>query len=473
MSVTLRLKDGTAIAVPASLRSMTTFVILEQEQWFEKEAGFARAYLRPGMTAVDIGANHGVYALSMARRVGPNGSVYAYEPAAETCGYLSTSKEQNRLQNLHIIGAAVADRVGPGHLRVGSFSELNMLADDGDLITVTTLDAEQSNKKWPDIDFVKIDTEGAELQVLAGGAQFFAQQSPLVMFEIKDGTNAATDAAAGEFRRRGYRIFRLLQGQNILIPVQEDEDLDRYELNLFAAKADRAAQLERDGFLVSNVPDWMPDDAARAAALIDLKSQAYAADFKHLFDAEIAPAYLDALAGFTVWRSHDLTPAVRVGALRFAFRRLHACTHSEQDRLATFARVAWEYGARDRSVGILEYLSKNEAKRLTVREPFWPVEERFDHIPPGKRLAEWFNTAVLEALSGRKWHSLCFFDQDPAALHRAATMPFRSFRIDRGALLLNALQGQRVIVPARLFNDMPPDHVNAKIWQTFPFDFEC
>jgi len=53
--LSLRLSDGTTIVVPASLNSITTYVVLEQEAWFEKEMAFLARWLRPGMTAIDIG----------------------------------------------------------------------------------------------------------------------------------------------------------------------------------------------------------------------------------------------------------------------------------------------------------------------------------------------------------------------------------------------------------------------------------
>ena len=49
--LSLRLSDGTTIVVPASLNSITTYVVLEQEDWLEKEIGFLLRWLRPGMTA--------------------------------------------------------------------------------------------------------------------------------------------------------------------------------------------------------------------------------------------------------------------------------------------------------------------------------------------------------------------------------------------------------------------------------------
>ena len=49
--ITLRLAEGSLLVLPASLNAITTYVVLEQEAWFEKETGFLRAWLKPGMTA--------------------------------------------------------------------------------------------------------------------------------------------------------------------------------------------------------------------------------------------------------------------------------------------------------------------------------------------------------------------------------------------------------------------------------------
>jgi len=63
--------------VPAKLSAITSYVLLEQEEWFEKEIHFLRRFLKPGMTAIDIGANLGVYSLPMASLVGPDGRVFS------------------------------------------------------------------------------------------------------------------------------------------------------------------------------------------------------------------------------------------------------------------------------------------------------------------------------------------------------------------------------------------------------------
>lgn len=63
------------IRVPDSLDLITPYVLREQHDWFEDELTFVRHCLQPGQHAIDIGANYGVYTLSMAKSVGPSGRI--------------------------------------------------------------------------------------------------------------------------------------------------------------------------------------------------------------------------------------------------------------------------------------------------------------------------------------------------------------------------------------------------------------
>src|ERR1700704_3975027 len=125
----LELSDGVTLAVPASLESITTYILLEQETWFEKELIFLRHWLQPGMTAIDIGANLGAYSLPMARLVGPTGHVFAYEPGSETRALLERSRELNAAFSLQISAFALSDAPREGRLVFGHSSELNALGD--------------------------------------------------------------------------------------------------------------------------------------------------------------------------------------------------------------------------------------------------------------------------------------------------------------------------------------------------------
>ncbi len=225
----IRLRDGLTVAAPATLSAITTYVLLEQEGWFEKEIDFLQRFLRPGMNAVDIGANLGLYSLPMARLVGPDGRIFSYEPGGEARELLERSRALNDLGNLEIISAAVSDSEREGHLAYAASSELRALgtADAGEPVPVTTLDAEHRARAWPSVDFLKIDAEGEEERIIAGGRAFLAEHSPLTMFEVKAGEKV-NERLLTLFPTLGYRLFRLLPGAPILVPQSVAQPLDGF-----------------------------------------------------------------------------------------------------------------------------------------------------------------------------------------------------------------------------------------------------
>src|SRR6266851_4475583 len=246
----VRLSNGTTIAVPRSLRTITTYVALEQETWFEKELAFLPRLLQPGMTAIDVGANVGVYSLAMARLVAP-GCVFAYEPASAPRALLEQGKALNNAPNLEISPLALSDSLRDGHIAFADSFELGALSNPGERISITHLDAEDAERDGAP-DLVKIDAEGEEERILIGGRNFFSRHSPLVMFEIKAG-NTINARLRSAFPAMGYRLFRLAPGLPALLPVSDADHLDDFELNLFAAKPDRIDALAQAGALIENV----------------------------------------------------------------------------------------------------------------------------------------------------------------------------------------------------------------------------
>src|SRR6185437_16425775 len=103
----VRIRGNVVVGVPVSYVYLTTYVLLEQEDWFEKEIRFVRRCLGRGMHCIDIGANYGVYALTMAKAVMPGGSVTAFEPTATTAAMLRASVVRNGLAQLQIVPLAL------------------------------------------------------------------------------------------------------------------------------------------------------------------------------------------------------------------------------------------------------------------------------------------------------------------------------------------------------------------------------
>lgn len=468
-ALNLKLCDDVMLAVPESLQSITTYVLLEQERWFEKELEFLRHWLRPGMTVIDIGANLGVYSLPMARLVGETGHVFAYEPGSETRTLLERSRGLNKAANLRILPFALSDGEREGRLMFGGSSELNALGDSGagETVRITSLDSEDAAQCWPSPDFIKIDAEGEEERILAGGRNFFSRHSPLIMFEIKAGAKV-NEKLRTLFPAIGYRLFRQLGGAPVLVPDDPQQPLDGYELNLFAAKPDRVGALSQQGLLVDAIPAWVPstDDHKNADSFFRRQEFAFLVDIPSENASCADVQYRNSFAAYAAWRAADQPVATRCAALAFALQGLRAvCARaSTVGRLSTLARVAWEWGARGESVAALQSLFQAlRSGKIQLSEPFWPASTRFDGIAPGDQPANWFTGAAAEQFE-RTFGFSSMFTGASASLGWLSNKPFASAEIVRRRVLIAARAGLGPTVPMRLYQSAP-DHLNAEIWR--------
>ena len=105
--------DGIKVVVPDSLDLITPYVLREQLDWFEDEIRFLRRMLQPGQQIVDIGANYGVYTLSIAKVVGSSGHVWSFEPAATTAALLNQSIAANNFDQVTLEQCALSEKEHP------------------------------------------------------------------------------------------------------------------------------------------------------------------------------------------------------------------------------------------------------------------------------------------------------------------------------------------------------------------------
>jgi len=461
----VRVKGGGEICVPAG-RSITTYVLIEQEDWFEKEIAFVRRLLRPGMHAIDIGANYGTYTLSMARAVGSQGRVWAYEPASTTARYLQKTIARNGLANVEMTQAALSDRTGTARLRLDTQAELNRLASEGDgeEVVVTTLDAESRARSWGRIDFIKIDAEGGERDIIRGGETFFTEQSPLVMFERRaaDGENEGVRSA---FLARGYALFKLIGPDSHLVPVGSDEKFDAFDLNLFACKPDRAETLSAAGLLITRAGTF---EASPGLGLDLWRRQDFAASFADAKKA-MKPPYRRALDAYAVWRDLARPLPMRCGALLAAADTLRGLTGDARNLalLSTAARVAHEAGMRVLSLDCLNRMLglMREGPPL-LAEPFWPAAPRYDAMRPGADRAIWFLAATLEAHEERRAFSSQFAAPDTlGGLDWLASTPYATPAMERRRQLIAISAGrQHKRQASPLLSTASTGHLNPQLW---------
>jgi FkbM family methyltransferase len=430
-TVTLTLIDGVRIVVPDALDLITPYVLREQLDFFEDELPFVRQLLQLGQNVIDIGANYGTYTLSMARKVGASGHVWAFEPASSTAQLLAQGIAANGFNHVTLEQKAVSNVLGSAQLARHAHSELRsishhtMAPDDGETVSLVTLDDCMDRYRWVDIDFIKMDAEGEEINIVKGGRRFFAELSPLVQYEL----NNAGEMNLGlirEFSAIGYRSYRLLPSLNLLVPFGAESPPDPYLLNLFSCNETCAERLAARGVLLRPADLAHVGESAGAAYhwRHALKHTRYAAQLASAWEkAEQAGGSADvhqALSSYARSRDAALPMAERLRSLEASFVQLkELCAKAPVHlRLASLARVAHEFG--ERAVGVDAVGRLIESIRVNgvvhADEPFLPPLERFDSLAPGEALAGWMLSAALEHLERRGWMSS--FYAGPTALDR-------------------------------------------------------
>lgn len=142
---------------------------------------FMESSVRVGSTAVDVGANIGVHTLHLARAVGPDGRVHAVEPAEDNLAFLRWNVTANELPNvrIHPFAAGSAERRRTFHLQAKGTLHGFYPRETSTAPTVEVDERPLDQVLTPPVDFIKIDTEGAEVEVLLG-MERLVRDSPAV-----------------------------------------------------------------------------------------------------------------------------------------------------------------------------------------------------------------------------------------------------------------------------------------------------
>jgi FkbM family methyltransferase len=152
----------------------------------EKVAALQRL-LEPGMTFVDAGSNKGDFALIAARVMRDRGRVLAFEPSPDNCRWIRASVELNGYRSIRLFELALYDTEGHGLLYLGQWSGWHSL-EPGDApgesieVETRTLDTVLAETGDPGVDVLKVDVEGAELQVLRGAERALAGPRLVAVF---------------------------------------------------------------------------------------------------------------------------------------------------------------------------------------------------------------------------------------------------------------------------------------------------
>ncbi|MBS1793985.1 MAG: FkbM family methyltransferase [Acidobacteria bacterium] len=178
-------KDGRRFSVNLATGMQTTLYF--HGDYEKKLTEVLRPLVRAGDVCLDVGANFGWYTSIFHKYAGPNGRTHAFEPMPPTFAELEKNYElMNRPANVRINNLALGEK--PDTLYINLFEGLSTghasMSNQGrdDAVSfecrVVTLDSYLEENGVGDVNFVKVDIEGAELTFLKGAESLFKQKVP-------------------------------------------------------------------------------------------------------------------------------------------------------------------------------------------------------------------------------------------------------------------------------------------------------
>ena len=185
-----------------------------------KITGICSLIVKPGDTALDIGANIGLVTVHLSTLVGKQGRVHAFEPNPRMQEFVRKAMERNNLSNVSLHPFGLGDKMGVLNLTVpkdnaGAGSLIrNVDRPNCDIVEVPirTLSDVVEKEGIKSIKLMKIDVEGFEAQVFQGGASVLEQLKPeAILFELNDHWKGpvAEQPCFRILKELGYQFFSI------------------------------------------------------------------------------------------------------------------------------------------------------------------------------------------------------------------------------------------------------------------------
>lgn len=171
--------------------------------------------VRNGDTIWDIGTNIGFYTCLFSKLTAETGKVIAFEPACLTYEKMVANVAYNHLTNVVTNNLGVSNNPGTVNLyyeSMGMFegrASMDVPSKSGLSETVRVDSIDNLVATFPPPDFIKIDVEGHQLNVIEGGQRFLAQHSPIIMAELEHPDTSMMDRVDSLLKEHGFTLFKM------------------------------------------------------------------------------------------------------------------------------------------------------------------------------------------------------------------------------------------------------------------------
>ncbi|MEY2720019.1 MAG: hypothetical protein RLZZ273_1385 [Bacteroidota bacterium] len=183
---------------------------------------FLRSVLRPGSVCLDVGAQMGYLTLAMATSADRQTVVHSFEPELNNAERFRENIKLNDLTNVTLHQTAVStvdgmlklylsnDRNAGTHSTV--YIESNVSTEFVEIPSVR-LDSFVNTHRLTSIDMIKIDVEGAEIDVINGAINVLIEHKPIIITELSDRLQQARGQTCREFKELmldyGYQAYSI------------------------------------------------------------------------------------------------------------------------------------------------------------------------------------------------------------------------------------------------------------------------
>ncbi len=201
------------------------------------EMAFLDRFLQAGMTFIDVGANEGLFALLGGAKVGPGGTVWAFEPSRRELRQLQANVHRNPNLPIEVFPCALANRSGTAALKIAEATHAgqNTLGEFGykigaeadEVVSVRKLDDLVTERQLKRLDLIKIDVEGAEAKVVEGAGRTLEKFRPVVLFELMEKALISQKSSVirllNQFRALNYRFLGFCAHSGLETPWDPDK----------------------------------------------------------------------------------------------------------------------------------------------------------------------------------------------------------------------------------------------------------
>jgi FkbM family methyltransferase len=167
--------------------------IVDGSVWELQSVKLIQDLVKPGMCVLDIGANFGYYTLQLARLVEPMGKVIAIEPTQEYASRLEWHLRENNVENVRLERVGFSDKVDEVEIAIGECSATLHWSADAILRLRERIKLVPLDYWWDtyvaeggsdNLDFLKVDLDGHEMNFLIGAEQTLLRHRPLILIEF-------------------------------------------------------------------------------------------------------------------------------------------------------------------------------------------------------------------------------------------------------------------------------------------------